>query len=163
MCYCEHSKSGEDWKRSYSCSCSGCTGFHKLKPCVEWEREYPPFNWLLWSSLRFGPIYPTAKFEKLQKFITQSPITKLSSLMGNYTKHVVIVLFPGPTHLSVATEQVYFVHKAWMSLPTCNQVFSTYDVLHGINFARLSPSIFCSCAGRAWNEANVDLYMSIHS
>ena len=31
--------------------------------------------------------------------------------------------------------------------PTCNQVLSTYDISHVINFTRLSPflSVFCSC------------------
>ena len=38
--------------------------------------------------------------------------------------------------------------------PTCNQVLSTYDVSHVINFTRLSPFllIFCSRAGRAWER-----------
>ena len=38
--------------------------------------------------------------------------------------------------------------------PTCNQVLSTYDVSHVINFTRLSPflSIFCLRVGRAWKQ-----------
>ena len=34
-----HSLSGFAYSLSYCCSCSDCTGFHKLKPCVAAERE----------------------------------------------------------------------------------------------------------------------------
>ena len=44
-----------------------------------------------------------------------------------------------------------FIH-----LSTCNQVLSTYDVSHVINFTRLSPflSIFVHAQGESGNEAN---------
>ena len=43
-----------------------------------------------------------------------------------------------------------FIH-----LPACNQVLSTYDVSHVMNFTRLSAffCVFCSHAGEPGNEA----------
>ena len=66
------------------------------------------------------------------------------------------LLSPVLSAIKLSRLKEYIVNKVWacsyVRSPTCNQVLSTYDVSHVINFTRLSPflSTFSSRVGRAW-------------